>query len=170
MNAGENIQRGKQAIAEILETHGAVNGAMERPETGPIDFLWGEEGNPDKNYAGGYGIAKILAKHGEKAVAIIPEVVASGRAEHRNADRVHFVLGDFTAVVKLDFDGKKKTWLVTNFEKYPNKKDSNSAGDFARPAPTPGSPDSAAGGNLSSAHTIPQNQQNGKTQAGYENA
>lgn len=40
MNVEENIKRGCLAIEEILQ----VKGAMDRPETGAIDFLWGEEG------------------------------------------------------------------------------------------------------------------------------
>lgn len=145
----ETIANGIRAVSKVFRTHEDVVGAMYREEVGYIDFVYGEEGNAAKKYAGGYGIVKILAKHGEEAVRIIPEVIAKGRAEERYSDRKHFIYGDYTAVVKLEFDGVKRTWLVTNFKKYPNKKDSNSTEVYARSVPTPDSPDSADRGNLS---------------------
>ncbi|MBR1553471.1 MAG: hypothetical protein IJ631_05615 [Schwartzia sp.] len=145
----ENIANGTKAVLNVLRTHEDAIGAMYREETGDIDFVYGETGNPAKKYAGGYGIAKIFAKHGEEAVRMIPEVIAKGKAEERYGDRKHFVYGEYIAVVKLEFDGVKRTWLVTNFKKYPNKKDSSSTEVYARSVPAPDSPDSAGGGNLS---------------------
>ena len=116
MNIEENIKRGHLAIEEILQTHGEVKGAMERPETGAIDFLWGKEGTEERKYKDGFGIAKILLKHGMEAIHIIPDVIAKGQYEEAtNGDRVYFVLGRYRAVVRLTWDGMQKTWLVTNF-------------------------------------------------------
>ena len=81
MNIEENIKRGHLAIEEILQTHGEVKGAMERPETGAIDFLWGKEGTEERKYKDGFGIAKILLKHGMEAIHIIPDVIAKGQYE-----------------------------------------------------------------------------------------
>lgn len=78
MNIEENIVRGRLAIEEILQTHGEVKDAMERPETGAIDFLWGEEGTAERKHKDGFGIAKILLKHGMEAVIKIPDVIARG--------------------------------------------------------------------------------------------
>ena len=116
MDIEENIKRGRFAIEAILQTHGEAKGAMERPEIGAIDFLWGEEGTDERKHKDGFGIAKILLKHGMEAVKKIPDVIAKGQYEESaNGDRVYFVLGQYRAVVRLTWDGRKKTWLVTNF-------------------------------------------------------
>lgn len=151
----ENIANGKKAISTVLATKQDVLGAMYRKEVGDIDFVYGQEGDPNRNYAGGYGISKILAKHGEEAVRMIPEVIANGEVEDRYSDRKHFIYKDYIAVVKLNFDGVKRTWLVTNFQQYQNKKDSFSSEVYARSEPTPNSPNSTAGGNLSTSN-VPQ--------------
>ena len=48
MNVEENIKRGRLAIEEILQTHGEVKGAMERPETGAIAFCGERKAQIDK--------------------------------------------------------------------------------------------------------------------------
>lgn len=48
MNVEENIKRGCLAIEEILQTHGEVKGAMERPETGAIAFCGERKAQIDK--------------------------------------------------------------------------------------------------------------------------
>ena len=58
------------------------------------------------------------------------------------------------ATVRLDVDGQKRTWFVTNFEKYANKKDSPATEDFTRSAANPDGASSTARGNLSLASTI----------------
>lgn len=164
----ENVKNGKKAIQDILDGKtDSIPDAMYRDEVGGIEFIKGAEGDPSKSYKGGYGIAKILAKHGKKAVEMVPEVIAKGKAEKRFDDRVHFVYKDYTAVVRLDFDGKKRVWLVTNFEKYANKKGSNDTGDFARPASTLDGTDSSEGVSLSSTHIIPHEQKKGTKNLAY---
>jgi hypothetical protein len=158
----ENIERGIRAVEEVLHTRQDVQKAMFRSETGGIDFVYGEEGDPSKKYAGGYGIAHILAKHGQSAIDMIPTVIAKGKATQKHNDRIHFNYGGYTAVVRLDFDGNQKTWLVTNFEKYANKKDSPTAEVFARSADNPDGAHSTIGGNLSLAPTIAQKKVDGQ--------
>lgn len=156
----ENIERGTRAVDEVLRTRQDVPKAMFRSETGGIDFVYGKEGAPSKKYAGGYGIAHILAKHGQAAVDMIPTVIAKGKATQKHNDRIRFNYAGYTAVVRLDFDGNQKTWLVTNFEKYANKKDSLTAEVFARSADDPDGAHSTVGGNLSLGFTIPQEEAN----------
>ncbi len=156
----ENIERGTRAVDEVLHTRQDVPKAMFRSETGGIDFVYGKEGDPSKKYAGGYGIAHILAKHGQAAVDMIPTVIAKGKAAQKHNDRIRFNYAGYTAVVRLDFDGNQKTWLVTNFEKYANKKDSLTAEVFARSADDPDGAHSTVGGNLSLSFTIPQEEAN----------
>ena len=152
----ENIERGEQAVNEVLHRRQDVPHAMFRSEIGGIDFVYGEEGDPSKKFAGGYGMAHILAKHGQAAVDMIPTVLAKGKASQKYDDRMYFKYADYTAVVRLDFDGNKKTWLVTNFAKYAKKEDSLAAEDFARSADDPNGAYSTVGGNLSLGSTISQ--------------
>lgn len=161
ISESENIERGTQAVQHCLESKKDVPHAMYRKEVGAIDFVYGKEGTDKKKHKDGFGLSKILLKHGQEAIDKIPEVIAKGIAEQKYKDRVYFKLGDYTAVVKLDFDGAQRTWLVTNFEKYANKKDSVKVEDFARSTTTATSTDSANGESLSSNSTIPQNQNKG---------
>ena len=136
MDVKQNINNGRLAIRTILETHGEIHAAMERSEIGPIDFLWGREGTDERKHKDGFGISKILLKHGREAVDLIPDVVARGTFEQSAAgDRVYFVLGRYRAVVRLTWDGRRKTWLVTNFldKKIKNPDDTDA---FVRSAST----------------------------------
>lgn len=149
-----SIEKGERAVRQVLNSKRDVPNAMYREEIGGIDFLYGKEGDPARKFAGGYGIAHILAKHGQEAVDMIPMVIARGKMSQKYRDRVYFSLDNYMATVRLDFDGQKRTWLVTNFEKYANKKDSPATEDFTRSAANPDGASSTAGGNLSLASTI----------------
>lgn len=132
----ENIKNGKKAIKSILENHKDVPKAMYRDEVGYIDFVYGKEGTIKKDRSDGYGLAKILKKHGREAVDKIPEVIAKGKYEKSEyGDRGYFLLDGYRAVVRFTWDGDKKTWLVTNFFDKKNK-DSDGADAFVRSAPT----------------------------------
>ena len=50
---------------------------MYRDEVGYIDFVYGKEGTIKKDRSDGYGLAKILKKHGRGTVDKIPEVIAN---------------------------------------------------------------------------------------------
>ena len=147
-----NIQHGKNAIKEILATHHDVPAAMYRPETGNIDFVYGDEGTGAKKHKDGYGIAKILLKHGKEAVDRIPEVVARGKFEEsKYGDRAYFIHDNYRAVVRFTWDGKQKTWLVTNFidEKIKNSRDADA---FVRSAPTADGTISPSEGSISTSN------------------
>lgn len=117
----DNIERGAQAVDEVLHTRQDVPKAMFRSETGGIDFVYREDGDPSRKYAGGYEIAHILKKHGQAAVDMIPTVIVKGKASQKYDDRIHFKYAGYVAVVRFNFDGNNKTWLVTNFEKHSNQ-------------------------------------------------
>jgi len=136
MTVEENIKNGKIAIELILRSHTEVKGAMERKEVGKIDFVWGKLGSESKKYKDGYGIAKILFKHGEDAVYMIPNVIVKGKYESsKYNDRAYFILGKYRAVIRFNWDNEEKTWLVTNFidKKIKNPDDTDA---FVRSVPT----------------------------------
>ena len=103
--------------------------------------------------------AKILAKHGQEALDAIPEVLAKGKAYQKYPDRVYFVHDKYLSVVRLDFDGKAKVWLVTNYEQTEKeiKNDPDLAEVFARSTNTTNNPNSVAGVGSFNESVLPTN-------------
>ena len=160
----KNINDGMDALDHVLATHIDENKAMNRPEIGPIDFVWGKEGTAAKDYEDGYGIAKILKKHGKTAVDAIPEVIAKGTFSQRYKDRVYFEHNGYRAVVRLTWDGKAKTWLVTNFEQ---TKEANPGAEEDRRSASKHAGTSSSKGLASSTHIIPHEQKEGTKNLAY---
>lgn len=114
-----------QAAIECLmkEKDGEAVGALSHPEVGDIDLVWGEEGDPEKDYRGGYGLAKIAAKHPE-VLSDLQGILNKMKIDHsktRNPDnpnRYHLKSpdGKYLGSVRLEWEGKKKKWLLTAFE------------------------------------------------------
>lgn len=157
----ESVRSGKDAVKKILETHDDIPGAMYREEVGNIDFVYGKEGTEKRSYKDGYGISKIIKKHGLQAVNMIPYVVAQGKyVPSEYGDRVYFIYGSWRAVVRKTWDGNKKVWLVTNFDD-DKLKDSHVADAFARSATTTNGTSSPLEGSLSN-KIIPSNDDDGK--------
>ena len=54
----------KEALTRLrADRTGAVPDLFHFPEVGKIGIAWSKAGNPYKDYAGGYGLAHIDAKH-----------------------------------------------------------------------------------------------------------
>lgn len=108
------------AIEALLDAkEGQVQRAVYRPEVGWIAMYWGEPGDPEMDYSGGYGVSHINDKHEEKdkVLAMIPQILRYGTIhEQRGApDRVVFFYKGFRAAVRLDWNGKPQPWLVTAY-------------------------------------------------------
>lgn len=95
---------------------GELPQAIRHQEVGPIDVIWGDAGTPAKNHADGHGLAKIIAKHPE-VVDRLPQIVEGMTVTSRSDNRIRMESADHSAVVRLDYDGERKTWLLTAFEK-----------------------------------------------------
>ena len=126
------IENGKKAIGKCVQTHEDVHDAMYRPDTGSIDFVWGEPGRGAK-FKRGFGLAHILAKHkpesGKALLEKIVETIALGtETERQESDhekgqtrlKIHYQ--GFTAVLSLA-TGQKNTWLLTGWEDGTSKKE-----------------------------------------------
>lgn len=126
------IENGKKAIRKCAETHEDVRDAMYRPDTGSIDFVWGEPGRGAK-FKRGFGLAHILAKHkpesGKALLEKIVETIALGtETERQESDhekgqtrlKIHYQ--GFTAVLSLA-TGQQNTWLLTGWEDGTSKKE-----------------------------------------------
>jgi len=91
--------------------------AMDHPALGPIDFRHGETGDPARDFRGGSGVAKIVAKHGEETAMKMPEVIVRGDVTHGQS-RTFIDHGEHRAVLAKDFKGEPTNrWLVTGYEK-----------------------------------------------------
>jgi hypothetical protein len=73
----------------------------------------------NKDTLKGYGLAKIIAKHGEEVVRRLDDIVMGGRVAEAKGNRIVLKNGNDTAVVILDWDNKGKQWVMTAYEKMP---------------------------------------------------
>lgn len=165
-----NIANGKKALERVIETHEDVENAMYREDVGDIDFVWGNEGTKEKDYENGYGIAKIIKKHGKVDAMKIPSVIATGNVVKRSENRMTIDSADDTGmrvIIRFDWDGKRRNWLLTGYTK--NKSQSSPVTDDRRVTDTASRTSSAAETTDFPANTIPQNQQESKSEAS-ENA
>ena len=158
-----NIANGKKALERVIETHEDVENAMYREDVGDIDFVWGNEGTKEKDYENGYGIAKIIKKHGKEDAMKIPSVIATGNVVKRSENRMTIDSADDTGmrvIIRFDWDGKRRNWLLTGYTK--NKSQSSPVTDDRRVTDTASRTSSAAETTDFPANTIPQNQQERK--------
>ena len=123
LSVHDNLARGKKAVTRALTHKQDVRDAMFRPESGPIDFIWGTPGEKAKERAGGYGISHAFAKHPED-IAKLPEIIAKGTAykvkstvdgDYGHHGRIAFVHGD--GAVFVDPQPKGKALVVTAYRK-----------------------------------------------------
>lgn len=83
---------------------------MIAPDGAPIDFIYGRGGD------GGYGLAHIYEKHGKKVLVRIPQVISNG-AVTGGGNSMTFSDGSAFVVLKKEWKGHEKRWVVTAFEK-----------------------------------------------------
>lgn len=124
---------GEAAIEKLLkERQGEVVGAMSDPRLGEnssIDFVWGEAGDPQKEYSGGYGLAHIEAKHGAEMIRRMPKIIRLGKMSFETNDRVYFDAPQGRVVLKRQWMDNAKNWVLTSYIPESTKKASRSAQD-----------------------------------------
>lgn len=108
------------AIEQLLrEKNGYVSGAIYKEGIGDIDFIYGE---PGKN---GYGLAHIIERrnqqgiNGEEFVREIPEIIRTGSVYNvlGQSGRKFILSNDKEALIRLDWDGEQRNWLLTAYMK-----------------------------------------------------
>jgi len=88
---------------------GEAAGGLYYPSVGDIDLIWGSA-------KGGYGLAKIAERHPEVLKDL--QGILDKLTEVRRSDQTVFLENpQHTALVRLNWMGKEKTWLLTAFEK-----------------------------------------------------
>ena len=107
----------KEAIEHLMKVKdGEAPGALQHPDVGSIDLVWGEEGTATKKYKDGYGLSKIVKKHPE-VIQDLPNIVSNAEVMEKKFNHIVLQTEDHKAVIKLDWFGEKKVWLLTAFEK-----------------------------------------------------
>lgn len=114
----------KEAIRHLMKTQtGEVPGAFYHSEVGEIDLVWGEYHPENQN---GFGLKKIIEKHGHefqswglKIEEVLPTIIQGGIVNRKLSSKKHIVLEHriFRGVVKLDWNEKRKQFLMTAYEK-----------------------------------------------------
>lgn len=113
-NFGKNYTQFKNKPSEAIEhllsiKNGEVKGAIHKPGLGDIDFVYGKAGSD------GYGLAHIAEKHPE-IIRSIPKIIQNGSVINQAQDRLFIQDSSQRAIIRLDWNGKDKKWLVTAFE------------------------------------------------------
>ena len=171
----ENIARGKKAIRTVVATHQDVPNAMNRPDIGTIDFVWGKAGQGAKLKKGN-GIAHILAKHvpesGAQLLDRIVETIAKGDVIQEKtaggSTQSRLVLEHNGYVALLSMNDESGGWLLSGWETYDNMKkrasSANGEGDGSTVATATAPMRSRRGGEdaLSSDSNIAQEEAEGK--------
>jgi hypothetical protein len=104
--------KGKEAVDFLLaQKSGEIQCAFSRMDIGDIDLVWGKEGQK------GYGLAHFKDRDG--ALKNLPDVVVRGQLQK---SRDHTVLlikrvegSRGIAMVKLDWKGNPKRWIISSY-------------------------------------------------------
>lgn len=116
----QNMQRG---IEWSMKNKSDLNDIGYRKELGRISIPYGIPGSPDMDWADGYGLSHIEDKHGEKAVKMIPHMLAYGQIDQHpqnpNKNVIRYKGHELYLTRKRQSDPKAKArhaWLVTNYD------------------------------------------------------
>ena len=106
--------KAKEAVAFLMRKKGGeAVGALSHPAIGEIDLVWGKEGTGKSD---GYGLAKLVKYHPE-VLDNLQELLSKMEVVSRSENRINLESKTHRAGVRLDWDGERKTWLMTMFEK-----------------------------------------------------
>lgn len=100
--------KGAEAEAFILKNKsGEVRNAFYYKSIGGIDLFWGDEN---------VGYLKIMTKHPE-VIGKIQDVLDESEVVSISPNRINLESKQFRSVIRLDWNGKVKNWLLTSFDK-----------------------------------------------------
>ncbi len=106
----EGLQGSAAVIFLISEKKGEIKNAFFHKEIGTIDLVW-DSGE-------GKGLISILEDHPD-AIPFLDQIIQNSDVYSKTSNRVRLVidLGDRNgiAIVRLDFDGAAKNWILTGF-------------------------------------------------------
>ena len=108
------IGKGKAALKKCLEEQTDVYDALARGDLGTISFIYGDERR---------GIAHFM--HRKEALKHLPETLIRGKSSgpYEGGRKCNLTYGDYTAVLRLQHDGKEDRWVVTAFRPQDQKEE-----------------------------------------------
>ncbi|MDR2905477.1 MAG: DEAD/DEAH box helicase family protein, partial [Helicobacteraceae bacterium] len=101
----------------LNEKQGEVKGALHNKHVGDIDLPWGEAGTGKSD---GWGLAKIEKFHPE-VLDNLQEILSDMEIKSKSENRIRLESDRHSASVRLDYNGEKKKWLLTAYEKETSK-------------------------------------------------
>lgn len=106
--------KAKEAIAFLIgKKDGEAIGALHHKDVGDIDLVWGKEGNGKSN---GFGLSKLVKFHPE-VIPNLQEILDDMSVSSKTENRVNLESATHKAAIRLEWDGDRKNWLLTAFEK-----------------------------------------------------
>ena len=117
-------KEGVRIVDEMISAHKDAPNALHRDGLGDVSLYWGAEGDPARDYKGGSGLAKIIAKRiaeGEDGGAVVRkliDVILNGDAEpaYGPQNSRQLIKKDGHTAVLLHYRfGEKETWLLTGW-------------------------------------------------------
>ena len=106
--------KAQEAIVFLSEKqNGEAIGALHHKDVGDINLVWGNEGT---GHSDGFGLAKLVKFHPE-VLNDLQGLIDDMHVVSRNANRITLESDTHKAAVRLEWDGEKKNWLLTAFEK-----------------------------------------------------
>jgi len=100
-----------KALTELQD--GEAVAALNHPEVGDIDLVWGQKGT---NKHDGFGLSKLVRWH-SGVLGDLQGVISSMKVTQRSENRVQLESETHKGAVRLQWDGESKHWLMTAFEK-----------------------------------------------------
>jgi hypothetical protein len=102
----------KEAIERLIaDKTGYVPGALNHPEIGPVDIIWGEK-LPKKSQS--YGLAKIIEWHKE-AIPALENNFSESKITSRNENTIQLELNGIKFAVRKGWFGNEQHWLLTAY-------------------------------------------------------
>ena len=110
-----NAERARSVVTHLMAKHGGSEPkALYRQDTGWIGIDYGAPGNKDNAFAGGHGLAHILAKHPEAKDTLVDTLQKGEAYKHpRERRKVVLVDGNNVAILSKQRDGRL---LITSFD------------------------------------------------------
>ncbi len=115
-----NAARARSVVTHLMAKRGgSVPKALYRQDTGWIGIDYGEPGNKDNAFAGGHGLAHILAKH-PKAKDTLVDTLQEGEAykHDRSRSKLYLIHGNSVAVLTKHRTGRL---LITDYGELSDK-------------------------------------------------
>lgn len=109
-----NAARARSVVTHLMAKRGGSEPkALYRQDTGWIGIDYGEPGNKDNAFAGGHGLAHILAKHPEAKDTLVDTLLTGDCYKHHERDsKLYIVKGENMVVLSKHRTGRL---LITDF-------------------------------------------------------